>query len=163
MHGGFGVHIKGANGKYGDLGWVRLDQISGYAKGTTGVKNRQIAEVNEEGRELIVTGDGRILRQLEPGDGVIPNPITENLIKWGGFNPQSYFANLVDTTSAMPSLVNKEQNVTIEQHYDSLITVEGNVDRDMMNRLEDLTDNLYDAFTDRLAGDFRKIGGRIKK
>jgi hypothetical protein len=63
----------------------------------------------------------------------------------------------------MPSLVNKEQNVTIEQHYDSLITVEGNVDRDMMNRLEDLTDNLYDAFTDRLAGDFRKIGGRIKK
>jgi hypothetical protein len=29
----YGVHIKSSDGKYGDLGWVKKDQVSGYDTG----------------------------------------------------------------------------------------------------------------------------------
>ena len=75
------VHIKSADGRYGDLGWVRLSQISGYAKGTSGVDRDQIAIVDEEGRELqIPNGKGGRITKLEKGTGVIPHTATEKLM-----------------------------------------------------------------------------------
>lgn len=75
------VHIKSADGRYGDLGWVRLSQISGYAKGTPGVDRDQIAIVDEEGRELqIPNGKGGRITKLEKGTGVIPHTATEKLM-----------------------------------------------------------------------------------
>ena len=75
------VHIKSADGRYGDLGWVRLNQISGYAKGTSGVDRDQIAIVDEEGRELqIPNGKGGRITKLEKGTGVIPHTATEKLM-----------------------------------------------------------------------------------
>ena len=72
------VHIKSADGRYGDLGWVRLSQISGYATGTSGVDRDQIAIVDEEGRELqIPNGKGGRITKLEKGTGVIPHTATE--------------------------------------------------------------------------------------
>ena len=75
------VHIKSADGRYGDLGWVRLSQISGYAKGTPGVDRDQIAIVDEEGRELqIPNGKGGRITKLEKGTGVISHTPTEKLV-----------------------------------------------------------------------------------
>lgn len=75
------VHIKYADGRYGDLGWVRLSQISGYATGTSGVDRDQIAIVDEEGRELqIPNGKGGRITKLEKGTGVIPHTATEKLM-----------------------------------------------------------------------------------
>lgn len=75
------VHIKSRDGRYGDLGWVRLSQISGYAKGTPGVDRDQIAIVDEEGRELqIPNGKGGRITKLEKGTGVIPHTATEKLM-----------------------------------------------------------------------------------
>lgn len=75
------VHIKSADGRYGDLGWVRLSQISGYAKGTPGVDRDQIAIVDEEGRELqIPNGKGGRITKLEKSTGVIPHTPTEKLM-----------------------------------------------------------------------------------
>lgn len=75
------VHIKSADGRYGDLGWVRLSQISGYATGTSGVDRDQIAIVDEEGRELqIPNGKGGRITKLEKGTGVIPHTATEKLM-----------------------------------------------------------------------------------
>lgn len=75
------VHIKSRDGRYGDLGWVRLSQISGYAKGTPGVDRDQIAIVDEEGRELqIPNGKGGRITKLEKSTGVIPHTPTEKLM-----------------------------------------------------------------------------------
>lgn len=75
------VHIKSRDGRHGDLGWVRLSQISGYAKGTPGVDRDQIAIVDEEGRELqIPNGKGGRITKLEKGTGVIPHTATEKLM-----------------------------------------------------------------------------------
>lgn len=72
---------KSRDGRYGDLGWVRLSQISGYAKGTSGVDRDQIAIVDEEGRELqIPNGKGGRITKLEKGTGVIPHTATEKLM-----------------------------------------------------------------------------------
>ena len=139
------------------LGWVSLDQISGYAKGTKSVPYEQIAEVNEEGRELIVTSDGRVLRRLQPGDGVIPNNITENLLKMGE-NPAKFVQDAI--TQVQTPVVNKissgDMNVTY--HYDSLLTVNGNVDKEALPELKEILKKSYDYTVQNIAKDAAKMG-----
>lgn len=139
------------------LGWVSLDQISGYAKGTKSVPYEQIAEVNEEGRELIVTSDGRVLRRLQPGDGVIPNNITENLLKMGE-NPAKFVQDAI--TQVQTPVVNKissgDMNVT--NHYDSLLTVNGNVDKEALPELKEILKKSYDYTVQNIAKDAAKMG-----
>ena len=58
--GGYDVHIKSADGRYGDLGWVSLSQISGYVTGTKGITNPvEIARVDELGKELRIKRGGK--------------------------------------------------------------------------------------------------------
>ena len=139
------------------LGWVSLDQISGYAKGTKSVPYEQIAEVNEEGRELIVTSDGRVLRRLQHGDGVIPNNITENLLKMGE-NPTKFVQDAI--TQVQTPVVNKissgDMNVT--NHYDSLLTVNGNVDKEALPELKEILKKSYDYTVQNIAKDAAKMG-----
>ena len=139
------------------LGWVSLDQISGYAKGTKSVPYERIAEVNEEGRELIVTSDGRVLRRLQPGDGVIPNNITENLLKMGE-NPAKFVQDAI--TQVQTPVVNKissgDMNVTY--HYDSLLTVNGNVDKEALPELKEILKKSYDYTVQNIAKDAAKMG-----
>ena len=55
-----------------------------YAKGTRGVKNGQVANVDEKGEELIVRNpDQGRMTYLEKGDGVIPSDETDNLMEIG--------------------------------------------------------------------------------
>ncbi len=64
-----------------------------YAKGTRGVKNGQIANVDEEGEEIIVRNpDAGRMTYLEKGDGVIPSDTTDNLMELGE-NPISFISN----------------------------------------------------------------------
>ena len=139
------------------LGWVSLDQIRGYAKGTKSIPYEQIAEVNEEGRELIVTNDGRVLRRLQPGDGVIPNNITENLLKMGE-NPAKFVQDAI--TQAQAPVVNKissgDMNVT--NHYDSLLTVNGNVDKEALPELKEILKKSYDYTVQNIVKDAAKMG-----
>ena len=139
------------------LGWVSLDQISGYAKGTKSIPYEQIAEVNEEGRELIVTNDGRVLRRLQPGDGVIPNNITENLLKMGE-NPAKFVQDAI--TQVQAPVVNKissgDMNVT--NHYDSLLTVNGNVDKEALPELKEILKKSYDYTVQNIVKDAAKMG-----
>lgn len=52
------------------------------AKGVSKVKRKELAITNEPeyGREIIVTKHG-VLTQLKPGDGVLPNKLTENFFE----------------------------------------------------------------------------------
>lgn len=139
------------------LGWVSLDQISGYAKGSKSIPYEQIAEVNEKGRELIVTNEGRILRRLQPGDGVIPNNITENLLKMGE-NPMQFVQDAVgDLKSPIVNKISKG-DMTITNHYDSLLTVNGNVDKETLPELKEILKRSYEYTVQNISKDAAKMG-----
>ena len=156
--GGFDVHIKSADGKYGDLGWVKLSQLKGYAGGTTRVGSSQLAWTQEEGAEIIVSpSTGAMLTPLKLGDGVIPHNLTKNLMEWGKLDPE-IVKKCLDSMSAtiandcisqtvrnitadsqkaardMMSSVGKMQSENqrpIVVHYDSLLTVNGDIDKEV--------------------------------
>ncbi len=52
-----------------------------------------------------------------------------------------------------------EQSVIINNHYDSLITVEGSVDKSFSKELTQNTDKLYKQITDRMYKEVRLVGG----
>ena len=183
------VHIKSADGRYGDLGWVRLSQISGYAKGTPGVDRDQIAIVDEEGRELqIPNGKGGRITKLEKGTGVIPHTATEKLMALSeqldnngnmvinGRTIEEYVNDMANmqsiavpdfsdvTASVVSQLESKSMgNVMVENHYDSLLTVEGNVDKDALPGLEDILKRSYEYTSKQMVKELRKGGMQIRR
>lgn len=183
------VHIKSRDGRYGDLGWVRLSQISGYAKGTPGVDRDQIAIVDEEGRELqIPNGKGGRITKLEKGTGVIPHTATEKLMALSeqldnngnmvinGRTIEEYINDMANmqsiavpdfsdvTASVVSQLEGKGMgNVTVENHYDSLLTVEGNVDKDALPGLEDILKRSYEYTSKQMVKELRKGGMQIRR
>lgn len=183
------VHIKARDGRYGDLGWVRLSQISGYAKGTPGVDRDQIAIVDEEGRELqIPNGKGGRITKLEKGTGVIPHTATEKLMALSeqldnngnmvinGRTIEEYVNDMANmqsiavpdfsdvTASVVSQLEGKGMgNVTVENHYDSLLTVEGNVDKDALPGLEDILKRSYEYTSKQMVKELRKGGMQIRR
>lgn len=151
-HGGYGVHIKSADGKYGDLGWVRLDQLSGYAKGTTGVKEDQFARINELGTEMLTRSvriNGRDYTHLSTGDGVVPANITKNLMDFG-VNPQRALSNSIG------SLPNRTSNNQVIVNYDNLINIEGNATPETVFKLKDMMPEIVDGVTRSIMSDYHK-------
>ena len=65
---------------------VGIDISDKYATGTTSAKGG-LSLVGEQGAEL---------RVLNKGDGIIPAQLTENLMKWGNFDPTSYFKEMIN-------------------------------------------------------------------
>ena len=183
------VHIKSADGRYGNLGWVGLNQISGYATGTLGVDRDQIAIVDEEGRELqIPNGKGGRITKLEKGTGVIPHTATEKLMALSeqldnngnmvinGRTIEEYVNDMANmqsiavpdfsdvTASVVSQLEGKGMgNVTVENHYDSLLTVEGNVDKDALPGLEDILKRSYEYTSKQMIKEARKVGTKIRR
>ena len=134
--GGYDVHIKSADGRYGDLGWVSLNQISGYATGTKGItKPVEIARIDEMGKELRIKRGGDIYEMFRYGDAVVPKHMTDNLF------------TLADHTNEVMETINGvDRNggeITINNNYDSLLHVDGNVDKDALPGLQEL---LYKSY-----------------
>lgn len=139
--GDFDVHIKSADGVYGDLGWVRLSQLSGYARGTKYVPKDQLAWTQENGPEMIVSpSTGAVLTKVTKGDSVIPANLTENLFKWGAINPQSVLP--ITSSSVLPGGLNTTPMV-IENHYDSLLTVNGDIDKEVFPGVKKMCEEAY--------------------
>lgn len=187
--GDYKVHIKSADGRYGNLGWVSMSQISGYANGTLGVDKDQIAIVDENGRELqIPNGKGGRITKLEKGTGVIPNPATEKLMALSeqldnngslvinGRTIEEYINDMAKmqniavpdfsdvTASAVSQLEGKGLgNVTVENHYDSFLTVNGDVDKDVFPGMQKTVEESYKYMSKRLSKELKLLGVRIKQ
>ena len=56
--------------------------------------------------------------------------------------------NLVQTN--IPQNISNVGNVTVTNHYDSLLTVEGNVDRDALPGLQDILEKSYKYTTNQM-------------
>jgi TP901 family phage tail tape measure protein len=61
--------------------WVKISDLKGYAKGTIGAKENQLAWVDELGEELqLVPGKNGRLEYIKKGTGIIPADLTEKLM-----------------------------------------------------------------------------------
>ena len=113
------------------LGWVALNQISGYKKGSKSIPKEQLAWTQEDSPEIIVRKkDGAILTKLEPRDSVIPGNLSENLFKWGGINPDTLIGNNIQaipvpskpaTGTSAPATINIEIGIDKVMDYNDFV------------------------------------------
>lgn len=78
-----------------ELGWIKLNQLKGYASGIMRVPNDQLAWTQEQGEEAIVRNDGSILTPLSRDVSVLNADMTKNLWDFMG-NPGSFLSDYSD-------------------------------------------------------------------
>lgn len=140
----------------GDLGWLKLNQISGYATGKKNFLNNEIAWTQENGQELIVRpSDGAILTPVAKGDSVLTSAASNNI--WDMANNPSEFIkdNLNLGVTNVPN--NSNVNNSYSQHIDNVVFRMDNVKNyeEMLYALRDdrRFEKLVTAMTiDRIAG-----------
>lgn len=118
----------------GDLGWLTLAQLEGYAKGKRLIDNDKLAWTQENGAEMIVRpSDGAILTPLAKNDSVLNAAATQNI--WDMANDPSAFVrdNLgigrgsvsPVTTGGTTNITQDIQNVTFNmpnvRNYEQLL------------------------------------------
>ena len=104
----------------GDLGWLKLNQISGYATGKKNFLDSEIAWTQEDGQEFIVRpSDGAILTPIAKGDSVLTSAASNNI--WDMANSPAEFIkdNLNLGTANVPNSSTVQGNYT--QHLDKVI------------------------------------------
>ena len=90
-------------------------KVAGYASGTTGVKNDQLALIDEFGLEELVmhAGPGGRLQYLTKGSAVIPHDISENLVELGQLDPSAILDRNRPVISTHPEIHQTEINLNI--------------------------------------------------
>lgn len=180
MTGDYAVHIKPADGRYNDLGWVKLSQLSGYKSGTMGVPHEQYAWTQENGQELVTrSSDGAILTKLDKGDGVVPNPETMKLMKFtekylngegeldlpvANFAQNNFVQDAIDgmkmAQSQSISNMKKMGNVMVD--INQPVTFNG-VNKNDIPAMEDFLEKSYEYTSKRITKEAKKLGMRIYK
>ena len=150
-------HISTGNklGK-GDLGWLKLNQLSGYASGKKRISNGQYAWTQENGQEYIIRpSDGAILTPVAKGDSILNAAASGNI--WSMANNPAEFIkdNLGLDNTNIPNSANV--NNTYSQHIDNVVFRMDNVKNyeEMLYALKDdrRFEKLVTAMTiDRIAG-----------
>ena len=135
--------------KLKDAGWKSSKK--GYAKGTTSIPYTG-SHWTHSG-ELLVRKDGAYLTPLSKGDGVIPANLTENLMKWGAIDPNTFIQMKMPS---IPSQVDQSTNIT--NNYESLLTVQGDVTRDVLPELQDILKQACEYTNKYNAREARKLG-----
>lgn len=122
--------------------------LKGYAKGTKHVGGvPRVAMTNENGREIIVTKKG-ILTPVEPSDGIIPNDMTETLMKMAE-RQQNYAMN---SNFKMPELKVKDASGNSVNNVYNTFTVQGDLTRDTLPELN----KILDLASSKTQNDIRK-------
>ena len=130
----------------GDLGWLKLNQISGYATGKKNSSNDEIAWTQEDGVEFIVRpSDGAILTPVAKRDSVLnaqasnniwdmansPAEFIKNNLNLGasdvpnGSNVNNYTQNLENVEIVLPNVKNYEEFLHAmknDRRFENLIT-----------------------------------------
>lgn len=114
-------HISTSNklGK-GDLGWLKLSQISGYATGKKNFLDDEVAWTQEKGKEFIVRpSDGAILTPIARGDSVLNASASRNI--WDMANNPTEFIrdNLTLGSTNIPNNSISQNNYT--QNLDKVV------------------------------------------
>ena len=150
-------HISTGNklGK-GDLGWLKLNQLSGYASGKKRISNGQYAWTQENGQEYIIRpSDGAILTPVAKGDSILNATASGNI--WSMANNPAEFIkdNLGLDNANVPNgaNVNNVYSQTIENVTFSMPNVHSYNEMLMQMQKDPKFDKLIKAMTiDQIAG-----------
>ena len=116
-----GYHIStGKKLGSGDLGWLKLSQISGYATGKKNFLDDEAAWTQEDGQEYIIRpSDGAILTPIARGDSVLTSSASSNIWSMAN-NPAEFIKDNLGIGSAnAPSNSNVQNNYT--QNLDKVV------------------------------------------
>ena len=134
------------NGRF-DSG-LNTGHLQGYAKGTKRVGGSpRVVMTNENGREIIVTKKG-ILTPVEPSDGIIPNDLTETLMRMAE-KQQNYAMN---GSFKMPELKVMDSSGNSVNNVYNTFTVQGDLVRDTLPELN----KILDLASSKTQNDIRK-------
>ncbi len=141
-----------------------IKKTTGYASGTKRAKKDETAWVNEYGTELMVSPtDNAILAGIKKDTGIIPAGLTDNLFDWGEIDPAHFISSMTRKLNDRSST--GQTGTSINQHYDSLLNVEGNVDSTVVSDMEKLTQSFYKGAYEytvkEIARDARKVGIKV--
>ena len=128
--------------KFGEanLGWVKLEQLKGYAKGSRRIYQNQLAWTQENGNEMLYRSkDGALLTPLGNGDMVFTNEMTQKL--W----------ELANGNIAMPTFNPPKINTNLEQENKTI-----NNDNKITITLPNVKN--YDEFKSELQNDNKFVG-----
>lgn len=152
-----GYHIStGKTLGDGDLGWLKLDQLSGYASGKKNLLNNEAAWTQESGQEFIVRpSDGAILTPLAKGDSILTAAASSNI--WDMANNPTDFIKSNLNLDNVDSPVNRGNQTSVEQNFESIVFNMPNVKNydEMLNSMKNDRnfERLINAMTiDRLNG-----------
>ena len=120
-----GYHIStGKKLGSGDLGWLKLNQLSGYSSGKNNFLNDEVAWTQEDwekkGKEFIVRpSDGAILTPIAKGDSVLTSAASNNI--WDMANSPAEFIrdNLNLGATGVPD--NSAVQSSYTQHFDKVV------------------------------------------
>ena len=115
-----GYHIStGKKLGQGDLGWLKLNQLSGYAVGKHNFLDDEIAWTQENGREFIVRpSDGAILTPVAKGDSVLNATASNNIWDFAN-NPAEFIKdNLGISSASVPN--NSNVNNSVVQNFENI-------------------------------------------
>lgn len=154
------IAINGILEHYGisldDMGISAGDiMMKHYAKGTDRVGRDTVAITNENGRELLVTKDG-IVTKLYPSDGIIPNDLTETLIKMAS-DYQKYPMSEFKVPDIKVNTPSGGGNVSIN-YGGSMLTVQGDVTKDALPDLQTILRKANDYTQNELRKNIRRFG-----
>lgn len=128
-------------------GWVDKDDLNKYASGTTKVKKDELAWVDENGlEEIVMHAEGGRLAYLTKGSAVLPNDVSENLMKIGSVDPSIWLSK--NKPNVAPTSIVTNNNV-IDMSIGNLINIE-HADRDSIPEIKDAVKKQLDSYMKNL-------------
>lgn len=125
----------------------------GYKKGTKRVPDDGNYWTHD-GEIIFRKADNAVLTPLKAKDTVVPANFADNLYKWGAINPE----RVMPTFDQQPEF--KNNNMSIVNHYDSLLTVNGDVSKDTLPSLEVILKKSYEYTSREWYKEGKKMGYR---
>ena len=105
----------------GDLGWLKLEQLSGYAKGKRLIDDDELAWTQENGAEMIVRpSDGAILTPLAKNDSVLNAAATQNIWDMAN-NPSAFVRDNLGLGGGSVSPATTAGNTNITQNLENVV------------------------------------------
>ena len=159
----FPIHLYSDAARKKSVGWVRKDNLKGYASGTSSVKGDQLAWVNENwqtnGGEIIVRkSDGAMLMPLGNGDTVFSADKVRALYEMLETNPLPMNMGNVftprDLTTQIQTVNNTPMNFTVSQN----VNVQGDLTRDTLPNLQEILKKSSEYTQNEIRKDLRKNG-----
>ena len=110
----------------GDLGWLKLNQLSGYATGKKNFLSDELGWTQENGREFIIRpSDGAILTPLAKGDSVLNAAASSNL--WNMANNPADFIRESLGIGDINAPAGSGAQTSVEQNFENVNFVMPNV------------------------------------